>query len=279
MSVLLNTVEIAVNGYKSKEKLQMSNETKTKQLYRQRMNRYVVAILAVLLVCIVANAEEEGRFKYELKPNKTNLPQPPRVIPPKTTGEVGPAAPSDATVLFDGKSLDHFQESSWKIVEGVIVAGRGNLTTKKTYGDCQLHIEWRAPEKPTGPPGRMGNSGVCFMDLYELQIYDSFSSKIYVDGSAGAIFGQTPPLVNACRRPGKWQSFDVIFKAPIFKDEKLIESARITVLYNNVLVQNNTKIQSKKSHAAKGPLMIQGHHSPVQFRNIWIRELDKNAHR
>ncbi len=257
----------------------MSNETKTKQLYRQRMNRYVAAMLTVFLACIAANAEEEGRFKYELKPNKTNLPQPPRVIPPKTTGEVGPAAPSDATVLFDGKSLDHFQETTWKIVEGALVAGHGNLTTKKAYGDCQLHIEWRAPAIPTGPPGRMGNSGVYFMDLYELQIYDSFSSKIYADGSAGAIYGQTPPLVNACRRPGQWQSFDVIFKAPVFKDGKLIESARITVLYNNVLVQNNTKIRGETIHAAKLPLMIQGHSSPVQFRNIWIRELDKNAPR
>ena len=256
-------------------------------------------ILTAFLACTIANGEEEGRFKYEypgydntpliagseFKVHQKDRPQPPRVIPSKSTGEKGSAAPSDATVLFDGSSVECFQKTSWKIMEGAIVAGHGDLVTKTAYGDCQLHIEWRAPDPPSGNPGNMGNSGIFFMGQYELQIYDSFSSKIYADGSAAAVYGQMPPMVNACRRPGQWQSYDVIFKAPLFKDAKLIEPARVTALHNGVLVHNNTKIlgptthrgtRSYKAHATRLPITIQGHASPVAFRNIWIRELDLN---
>ena len=129
----------------------------------------------------------------------------------------------------------------------------------------------------------MGNSGIFLMGLYELQIYDSYSSKIYADGSAAAMYGQTPPLVNVCRKPGEWQSFDIVFVAPVFEEGKLVEAARITVLHNGVLVQNHTKILgptthkallSYEPHAAALPLMIQGHGSPVEFRNLWIRKLN-----
>ena len=129
----------------------------------------------------------------------------------------------------------------------------------------------------------MGNSGVFFMQRYELQVFDSYTSKIYADGSAGAIYGQTPPLVNVCQPPGKWQTYDVVFTAPKFAEGKLIEPARITVLHNGVLIQNNTRIlgptKHKKAlpyqpHAAKLPFFLQGHSNPVEFRNIWIRELN-----
>ena len=250
--------------------------------------------LSALLACTIASGEEEGRFRYaypgyddtpripgsEFRVHQKDRPQPPRVLPSEPTGKTGPAAPSDATVLFDGTTLDRFQKTSWKIDAGVLVAGNGDLVSKTAYGDCQLHIEWRAPDPQRGEPANMGNSGVFFMGLYELQIYDSFSSEIYADGSAAAIYGQTPPLVNACRRPGLWQSYDVIFGAPVFKDGKLIEPARVTALHNGVLVHDNTKIlgptahkttRPYRSHAPRLPIRIQGHSSPVEFRNIWVR--------
>jgi len=256
-------------------------------------------VLATLLGGMIGYAQEEGFHQYELpgytdtpllpggefRVHQKDRPLPQRVIPPDLNAAAESSAPSDATVLFDDKNLDHFQPTSWPVKEGVLIADKGNLLTKSAYGDCQFHVDWRSPNSAQGSPSNMGNSGILFMGLYELQIYDSFSSKIYADGSAAAIYGQIPPLVNACRKPGEWQTYDVIFMAPKFdKDGKLLEAARITVLHNGVLVQNNTKILGPmaykatypyKAHAAKLPLMIQGHNSPVEFRNIWIRELDR----
>lgn len=214
--------------------------------------------------------------------HQQDRPQPPYVIPDSHRENPGRPAPTDATVLFDGTSLEQFQQSAWQLKEGVLVAGQGSLLTQAAFGNCQLHIEWRAPAPPQGKPSNMGNSGVFFMGLYELQIYDSFSSKIYADGSAAAIYGQTPPLVNACLRPGQWQSYDVIFTAPVFEGSKLIAEGRITVLHNGVLVHDHTKILGPtghrvalpyKPHAPHLPLMLQGHGNPVEFRNIWIRKL------
>ena len=259
----------------------------------------MLLVLTVLLVTVIANAEEAGWFKYEypgyedtplipgteFRVHQQVRPQPPRVIPPESTGAPGEAPPSDAIALFDGKSLEHFQETSWVVKDSVLIAGTGNLQTKAAYGDCQMHIEWRTPNPPEGEPGNMGNSGIFFMGLYELQIYDSYSSRIYADGSAAAMYGQTPPLVNVCRRPGEWQSFDIAFTAPVFEQDKLMEPAWITVLHNGVLVQNHTKIlgpaahrifQPYTPHDAVLPITIQGHGCPVEFRNIWIRELNNN---
>ena len=256
----------------------------------------VLIILTGMLVVLSANAEEAGRFKFEypgytdtplipgseFRVHQQDRPQPPRVIPPETDGSPGWAPPSDAIVLFDGTSLEHFEENTWPIAGGIIVANHGNLQTKEAYGDCQLHIEWRAPNPPEGEPVNMGNSGIFFMGLYELQIYDSYSSKIYADGSAAAMYGQIPPLVNVCRKPGEWQSFDVIFTAPVFEGDTLVEPAWITVLHNGVLVHNHTKILGPsahkaftpyKPHDARLPITIQGHGCPVAFRNIWIRNL------
>lgn len=262
-----------------------------------------VAMLMTLLfaMCVsgsggpTKSAKEQGRFIYEY-PGYTDTPliagsefivhqkdrpQPPVVL--SCPSETMPPVPSDAAILFDGTSVDNFQQTSWQVKDGALIAGRGYLKTKKAYGDCQLHIEWRTPNPPSGKPSNMGNSGVFMMGLYELQIYDSFSSKIYADGSAGAIYGQSPPMVNVCREPGQWQSFDIIFKAPVFKDGRLVRKAIITVFHNGVLIHYNTKIlgptvnkttRPYKFHAAKLPLKIQGHGSPVAFRNIWLRPLN-----
>ncbi len=253
-------------------------------------------MLTVLLVVSTATTEEAGWFQYEFpgyedtplipgakyRVHQHDRPQPSRVVPPETDGAMGCAPPSDAVALFNGASLERFEDTAWEIVDGILIAGEGNLYTKEAYGDCQLHIEWRTPNPPEGEPSNMGNSGIFFMGMYELQIYDSYSSKIYADGSAAAMYGQTPPLVNACRKPGEWQQFDIIFTAPVFKHEALVEPGWITVLHNGVLVHNHTRILGPTAHktfdpyqphAAALPLMIQGHGSPVAFRNIWIRRL------
>ena len=186
-------------------------------------------------------------------------------------------------VLFDGSSLDHFRENDWTVESGVATVGSDSLWTKRPFGSCQLHVEWRTPTQLGEQAGNMGNSGIFFMDRYELQIFDSYSCRIYADGSAGAIYGQTPPLVNVCRRPGQWQSFDVVFNAPVFNDGQLVTPPTITVFQNGVLIQNQTQIKGPtvhqkapplEPHANRLPLRIQGHHCPVAFRNIWIRELD-----
>jgi len=194
-------------------------------------------------------------------------------------------APSDAVALFDGKDLAAWQPSQWKIEDGSAVAGHGSLTTKESFGDCQLHVEWQVPTVESANNMNRGNSGVFLMGLYELQIFDSHPMhawQIYADGQAAAIYGQTPPSVNACRRPGQWQSFDIVFRAPVFDGEKLLEPARITVLHNGVLVHDHQEIAGPtmhclvspyRPHPAKQPLVLQGHGSPVRFRNVWIRSL------
>ena len=217
-------------------------------------------------------------------------PQPPRVLPASADDASRMTAPADAIVLFGGDSLDRFEENDWTVTAGTVIVGSDSLVTKQPFGSCQLHIEWRAPDQLGEKPGNMGNSGLFFMGRYELQIFDSYSCRIYADGSAGAIYGQTPPLVNVCRRPGEWQSFDVVFNAPVFnapafKDGQPVSPPTITVQHNGVLIQNHTRIKGPtvhqkappmEPHADRLPLQIQGHHCPVAFRNIWVRELSGN---
>jgi len=213
-------------------------------------------------------------------------PVPKYVTPgrPSTDDQPG-EAPSDAIVLFDGEDLSKWQPSEWKVADGSVEAGHGSLETKEAFGDCQLHVEWMAP---TAPPSRLmtrGNSGVVLMGRYEIQIFDSHpdhTEQPYPDGQAASVYGQTPPLVNACRRPGQWQSYDIIFTAPVFDGDKLIKPATVTMLHNGVLVHLNQKITGPvahcqiapyRPHPAKLPLVLQGHGSPVRFRNVWIRPL------
>jgi hypothetical protein len=202
----------------------------------------------------------------------------PKVVDPGPIG--GP--PSDAIVLFDGKDLSRWDGGDqWQLKDGYAVGAGHDIHSKQPFGDCQLHLEWAAPEKVEGNGQERGNSGVYMMGLYELQILDSYDNPTYFDGQAASIYKQRPPLVNACRKPGQWQTYDVMFEAPRFDQQgKLLRAAFITVLHNGVLVQNHFAIQGATSwdqapkyaaHAPKLPLLLQFHGNPIRFRNIWIR--------
>ncbi len=216
-------------------------------------------------------------------------PQPPMVSPGQTSGQ----PPADAVVLFDGKDLASWEKRNATRAWGAVdpqgiedgcfnILKTGELRTKRRFGDCQLHVEWATPAKADGNNFIWGNSGVFFMGVYELQIIESHDSKIYADGIAGAIYGQTPPLVNASRRPGQWQTFDAVFTAPRFDADRLASPAYLTVFWNGILVQNHTALMGETQHRAlpaytshetTGPIMLQEHHSAVRFHNIWIRPL------
>ena len=204
----------------------------------------------------------------------------PKVVTPGQNG--GP--PSDAIVLFDGANLSQFNGGEkWLIEDGVATVHGGGVTSKRAFGSCQLHVEWAAPAEATGHGQGRGNSGIYLQGKYEVQILDSYENKTYYDGQAGALYKQWPPLVNACRKPGEWQTYDIIFDAPKFDAQgKLSKPGYVTVLHNGVLIQNHAELQGTTAwdrapayepHADKLPLSIQDHGNPVRFRNIWIREL------
>ena len=206
---------------------------------------------------------------------------------------IGPvAAPSDAIVLFDGKSLSEWRAADttkgaarWKIENGdiVIAPGTGDIATKRAFGDAQLHIEWSAPNPPKGEDQDRGNSGIFLMQTYEVQVLDSYHAATYPDGMAGSIYGQYPPLVNAMRPPGEWQVYDIVFHRPHFDASgKVTTPARLTVFHNGILVQDdmtvigpttNSRRAPYTAHADKLSIELQDHGHPVRFRNIWIREL------
>jgi 3-keto-disaccharide hydrolase len=215
-------------------------------------------------------------------------PMPPVVDP----GPAGPPAPvpADAIVLFDGHDLAGWTNAkggaaAWQVRNGYMeaVKGSGSIKTTRVFGECQLHVEWASPAPAVGSGQDRGNSGVFFMDTYEVQVLDSYNSKTYADGMAAALYGQFPPLVNASRGPGEWQTFDIVFHAPRF-DERgaLVTPARMTVFHNGILVHDNEALTGPtahkarppyKPHADKLPISLQDHDHPVRFRNIWIREL------
>jgi hypothetical protein len=206
-------------------------------------------------------------------------PEPPIVTPGKNCGE----PPSDAVILFDGKDLTAWQGGErWKIEDGVAIVQGGDITTKQSFGDCQLHVEWSAPVPPTGSSQGRGNSGVYLMDRYELQVLDSYDNKTYFDGQASAIYKQTPPMVNVMRPPGEWNTYDILWTAPKFKDDGSLESpAYITVLHNGVLTLHhfallgNTPFNQPPKYEKHGklPIHLQDHGNPVRYRNIWVREI------
>jgi hypothetical protein len=215
----------------------------------------------------------------------------PRVVTPGAT--VG-APPSDAIVLFDGKDLSKWSQRGpkgevidpkWPVRDGFFETGArtGSLYTRESFGDVQLHIEWASPTPVVGNSQGRGNSGVILMGLYEVQVLDSYENPTYADGQAAALYGQWPPLVNAARKPGEWQTYDIIFEAPRFEGGKLVSPAYQTVLWNGVIVHNRKEVMGpmvyrdvasyKQPHAAELPLMLQDHNNPVRYRNIWIRRL------
>jgi len=221
-----------------------------------------------------------------------NRPQPAVVTPATASTQERPGQPpSDATVLFDGKDLSRWSSmdgtpTKWITRDGYMecVKGSGYIRTLQNFGDCQLHVEWATPVPPHGEGQGRGNSGVFFgLDRYEIQVLDSYDNKTYADGSAGAVYGQYPPLVNVCLPPGQWQTYDLVWTAPRFDAEgKLLSPARETVFQNGVLIQNNVKLTGPTSwlerapyqaHPEKQPISLQDHGNPVRFRNVWVREL------
>lgn len=210
------------------------------------------------------------------------LPEPKIVTPGDNS-----APPSDAIVLFDGKDLSNWKsadtgaDAPWKVEDGVAFSGKGYIATKQEFGAIQLHIEWAAPTEVKGNGQGRGNSGVYIQGRYEVQVLDSYENKTYADGQAGAVYKVAPPLVNACRKPGEWQTYDILFHPPLLDetDGKTIKPGSVTVLHNGVLIQHNIAIKNPtvaaklKGPAPKGPLMLQDHGNPVRFRNIWVREL------
>jgi len=215
-------------------------------------------------------------------------PVPPVVTPPQTNCRQEPdSPPSDAIVLFDGGDLSEWKnvkggEAAWKAENGCmeVVPKTGDIQSKKNFGDCQLHLEWAAPEEVKGKSQGRGNSGVFLMGLYEIQVLDCFENPTYPDGQTAAIYGQCPPLVNACRRPGEWQTYDILWEAPRFEGDKLQRPAYVTVLHNGIMVHHHKKLMgptehkkttSYRPHPAEGPLQLQDHGDLVRYRNIWVR--------
>lgn len=215
-----------------------------------------------------------------------------RPQPPVVTPGVAGGPPSDAVVLFDGADASAWMSAKtgdpigWKVEDGhmEVVRGTGNIRTRAHFSDCQLHLEFATPAEVVGQGQGRGNSGVFLLGLYEVQLLDNYDNYTYADGTCGAVYGQFPPLANACRRPGEWQTYDIVFLAPRWDAEgKLVRPAQLTVFLNNVLVQHcqaaqgptNHRVTSNYNtpHPPEGPLELQDHGDPIRFRNIWIRPL------
>jgi len=219
-----------------------------------------------------------GAFVDEYK-SGINWPEP-KVIDPGPAG--GP--PSDALVLFDGTDLSKWNGGDkWLVADGIATAAGGGITTKDSFGDCQLHVEWAAPAEVKGSGQGRVNSGIYLMQKYEVQVLDSYDNITYFDGQAGSIYKQKPPLVNACRKPGEWQTYDILFTAPRFNEQKeVVKPATITLLHNGVVVQNHFELlggtfydqpPKYEPHGPRLPIHIQFHGNPVRFRNIWLRDI------
>ena len=204
----------------------------------------------------------------------------PKVVTPGT--DAGP--PSDAVVLFDGKDMSKWKGGeNWIVKDGYAISAKNGINSKDSYGDCQLHLEFASPETVRGSGQGRGNSGVYLMEKYEVQILDSYENKTYFDGQCASLYKQKPPLVNACRKPGEWQTYDILFEAPRFeKDGKVARPGYVTVLQNGIVVQNHTALTGStfydrppayEPHADRAPMHLQFHGDPVRFRNIWVREM------
>lgn len=260
--------------------------------------------ISLILICFIVSVAVAQQGPAPMKPEMTEFWEPvPKIVDPGPyLGKVAP--PSDAIVLFDGKDLSKWKSkkdggaAKWKVQDGVFTVekGTGDITTSQKFGDYQLHIEWRIPEDIQGKSQARGNSGVMLQDLssesgipaywYEIQVLDSYNNATYVNGQAGSVYKQNPPLVNAMRKPGEWNVYDITYTAPRFnEDGSLFSPARVTVLHNGVLVQDNYEIRGHtayighpKYHKAHGkaPITLQDHGDPskaISFQNIWIREL------
>jgi hypothetical protein len=247
-------------------------------MIRKRELFWMVLVCGIVATAIGMSAAVAGLQK-EYKSGIV-WPEPKVVTPGKTDSE----PPSDALVLFDGKDLSKWNGGEkWDIKDGAATTQKTDITTKDSFGDCQLHIEFATPEKVSGSGQGRGNSGVFMMNKYEVQILDSYENKTYFDGQCGSLYKQTPPMVNACRKPGEWQSYEIIFNAPKFaEDGKVLKPAYATVIQNGIVVQNHFELLGStfydqpahyEKHAEKMPIRLQFHGNTVKFRNIWIREI------
>ena len=231
----------------------------------------VVGILAVASVALVAQEFKSGVV----------WPEPKAVTPGEKPGD----PPSDAVVLFDGKNLSRWQGGDkWEVKDGVATVGKANIRTKDSFGpDYQLHVEFATPEKATGKGQSRGNSGVFLADRYEVQILDSVDNPTYFDGMCGAIYKQSPPMVNVCKKPGEWQTYDLVFESPRFDPAgKLAKPGYVTVIHNGAVVHNHFELQggtsfvdapSYRKHPERQPIRLQNHGNPVKFRNLLLREI------
>jgi hypothetical protein len=258
----------------------------------RRLGIACLIAMSGVLVCLGAEQARTVAAAARWRQHDNQRPRPPAVEPAETSIAAKP--PKDAIVLFDGSNLDAWKSTyggpaKWKLADGVmeIAPGTGPIETKGKYGDIQLHVEWASPKPPGGVGQDRGNSGIFLMDQFEIQVLDSYKAETYADGQAGAIYGQFPPLFNASRPPGEWQTYDIAFRRPRFDASgKLLERARVTLFHNGILVQNNEEPIGPTSwlrelpytdHGDRGVISLQDHSHPVRFRNIWLRELPERA--
>ncbi len=245
------------------------------------------ACTVLLVVVFMGNSIVTAQLASGWKAHDLNRPAPMVVTPGQECG----GAPSDAVVLFDGTDLAQWQvpdggDAKWRIVDGAMesVPNSGFVESREEFGDCQVHVEFATPTTVQGDGQGRGNSGVFLMGEFEVQVLDSFENLTYSDGSAGSIYGQYPPLVNASKKPGQWQTYDIIFRRPRFEDEKLSTPARMTVLHNGVLIQDGSEAYGPTNwivhheyesikDKTRGSLRLQDHGNPVRYRNIWVRPL------
>lgn len=238
-----------------------------------KLLRDTFVLLGILFVGCAIHASAADQTK--------NGKEPP-VVDPGHNG--GP--PSDAIVLFDGKDLSKFRgersaEPKWKLENGVMeTTPQGGIFSREEFADCQLHVEWASPSAGKGDGQGRGNSGVYLMGRYEIQVLDSYENRTYPNGQCGAFYGNNAPLVNACRKPGEWQVYDIIFHSPKAMSDGKVQPGSFTVLHNGVLIQDHIPVNAQPTRSAplqglasKGPLYLQDHGNPVRYRNVWVRPL------
>ncbi|HYF69412.1 MAG TPA: DUF1080 domain-containing protein [Ohtaekwangia sp.] len=251
------------------------------------INRTPRLLLSLALAFTIQAVLAQEQLKKTPETTEIWEPQPRIVAPADKPG----GAPADATVLFDGKSFDNWSSleggtPKWSLKDGAmtVVGGSKDIRTKKEFGDFQLHVEWRSPAEvdPEKTGQGRGNSGIFLHGKYEVQVLDNFNNKTYANGQASSVYKQHIPLVNACRKPGEWQTYDIIFTGPRFNSEgRILHPAYVTVIHNGIITQNHIAIWGPTEYIGlpvykpevKGPIILQDHGNPVSYRNIWIREL------
>jgi hypothetical protein len=264
----------------------------------------IAGAVGVVLAGMLAIAAEEGGPQQpwsKWKVHDMKRPAPPIVTPgTASTNDAPGKAPSDAIVLFDGTDLSKWQaegggEPTFTLQDGIMLStnlknpkNNKYLVSKDEFGDVQVHVEWAEPTPPQGSSQGRGNSGVFLMGKFEVQVLDNYNNPTYPDGQCSSVYGQYPPIVNVCRPPGEWQTYDIIFHRPRYEDGKLVQPAYETVLQNGVVTQDHQRIEGPTGHMTvahypasfpeKGPLALQFHGNPVKFRNIWVRPLETLEH-